>query len=47
LVTKAPYQSKILVFVDGKKNGDFLIERLGSSIEGYEIVNIQDYKPNP
>ncbi len=47
MVTKAPYQSKILVIVDGKRTMDFLIERLGSSIDGYELVNVQEYKPNP
>ena len=47
MVQRAPYQSKILVFVDGKKTMDFLMERLGTSIEGYEFVNIRDYKPNP
>lgn len=47
MVQRAPYQSKILVFVDGKKTMDFLIERLGTTIEGYEFVNIRDYKPNP
>jgi hypothetical protein len=36
-----------LVFVDGKKTMDFLMERLGTSIEGYEFVNIRDYKFNP
>jgi hypothetical protein len=47
MVTKAPFQSKILVFVDGAKTMDFLRERLGSTIDGYELVEINDYKPNP
>ena len=40
MVTKASYYSKILVIIDGKRKTDFLIERLGSSINGYELVNV-------
>ncbi len=40
MVTKAPYQSKILVIVVAKRTMDFLIELLESSINGYELVNV-------
>jgi hypothetical protein len=36
-----------LAFVDGKKTMDFLVERLGSALEGYTFVNIKDYKSDP
>lgn len=42
---KAPYQSKILVFVDGKNTMDFLKDKV--TIDGYEFVNVHDYKPDP
>jgi len=36
-----------LVFTDGRKTNDFLRERLGDKIEGYEFVEFSDYKKDP
>jgi hypothetical protein len=35
------------MFVDGVKTMDFIKERIGSSVDGYEFVNINDYTLDP
>ena len=36
-----------MVFTDGRRTNDFLRERLGDKIEGYEFVEFSDYKKDP
>ena len=43
-ILRAPYCSKILCFTNGDKTNEYLMGKIGTSIDGYEFVDYKDYE---